>query len=157
MPVWILDQVSTWKAAPVSMMRGSDVLVGPGLGKNDTASKRDLAKRATCSYTQAVAGDGCWAMADRCGITQDQLKQYNGGQSNFCDTIKKDAYYCCSFGDLPDFSPQPNADGTCKTHKITSTDICDSIARANSMTVKQFKERNTKTWGWQGCQYLLTC
>jgi chitinase len=149
------DGESTWKAAPISMVRGSDILIGPGLGKDESAAKRDLAKRATCKFTQAVAGDGCWAMADRCGISQDQLKQYNGGKSNFCNLIIKGDYYCCSSGNLPDFSPQPNADGTCKTHKITSTDVCDSIARANSMTVEQFQERNKNTWGWQGCQYLI--
>ncbi|KAH7091198.1 glycoside hydrolase superfamily [Paraphoma chrysanthemicola] len=120
------------------MVRGSDVLVGPGLGRDKSASKRDLAKRATCKYTQAVAGDGCWAMANRCGISQDQLKQYNGGKSNFCDLIIKGEYYCCSAGNLPDFSPQPNGDGTCKTHKVMSTD-----------------DRNKNTWGWQGCQYLI--
>jgi chitinase len=148
-------KISTWKAAPISMVPGSEISVGPGLGTDEHASKRNLAKRATCRYTQAVSGDGCWALADRCKITQDQLKQYNGGQSNFCQLIQNGAYYCCSSGDLPDLSPQPNADGTCKTHTVISGDSCYKIAEAYTMTVQQLQDRNKKTWGWQDCQYLV--
>jgi hypothetical protein len=46
-------------------------------------------------------------------------------------------------------------DGTYKTHKVASTDLCDTIAKKYSMTVQQLQDRNKKTWGWSGCQFLM--
>lgn len=133
-----------WKET-VTIVPGTEISVGPSV--NGTLSKRD-----TCEYTQAQPGDGCWALADRCGITQDKLKEYNG--DDVCDPVQVGDYVCCSPGDLPDFSPQPNPDGSCKTYKIQTGDICDTIANANSMTVDQINNRNGNTWGWMGCQDL---
>ena len=65
----------------------------------------------TCSYIQANAGDGCWALAQRCSITQDQLTQYNT-EPNFCNNVQNKQYVCCSAGSLPDFSPKPYDNGT---------------------------------------------
>ena len=136
-------------AASISLVPGSQLRVTPTVESNNT-----FEKRATCSYTQAVNGDGCWALADRCKITQGKLVEYNGDAS-LCDNIQVGKYYCCSSGSLPDFTPQPNPDGTCKTHAVTSTDLCDTIAQKYSMTVRQLQDRNKNTWGWQGCQYLM--
>jgi chitinase len=143
------------QGSSISMIPGSDILVSPASSRNGTVmGRRNLVQRATCSYTQAVSGDGCWAIADRCKITQEKLVEYSG-DANLCNSIQVNKYYCCSAGTLPDFSPQPNGDGTCKTHTVTSTDICDTISKKYSMTVKQFEDRNKNTWGWQGCQYLM--
>ncbi|KAJ0426708.1 hypothetical protein BJY00DRAFT_1086 [Aspergillus carlsbadensis] len=133
-----------WKET-VTIVPGTEISVGPSV--NGTLSKRD-----TCEYTQAEPGDGCWALADRCGITQDELKEYNGDA--VCDAVQVGDYVCCSPGDLPDFSPQPNPDGSCQTYTIQTGDICDTIANANSMTVDQINDRNGNTWGWMGCQNL---
>lgn len=145
------DSEKKWTGASLSMIPGSQILVGPETKHNGT-----LAKRATCTYTQAVDGDGCWAVADRCKITQAKLVEYNG-DPNLCSQskIQVGKYYCCSAGTLPDFTPQPNPDGTCKTHTVASTDLCDTIAKKYSMTVTQLQDRNKKTWGWQGCQFLM--
>lgn len=132
----------------ISMIPGNELTVGPD--KNDGES---LAKRETCRYTQAAAGDGCWALADRCKITQEELIEYN--DPDLCEALVVGQYVCCSPGELPDFSPQPNPDGTCKTHTIQSGDLCDTIARENSMTVDDINERNKNTWGWMGCSYLV--
>lgn len=109
-------------------------------------------QRATCKYIQAEAGDGCWALADRCDITQDELKEYNG--QDICDPVQVGKYVCCSSGDLPDFSPQPNPDGSCKTYIIKSDDTCDAIANANGMTTEDVEDRNGNTWAWMGCDAL---
>lgn len=145
------DSESIWDSARISMVPGSEILVGPSTGHNNT-----IFKRATCSYTQAVSGDGCWALADRCKITQAQLVQFNG-DTDLCSAnkIQVGKYYCCSAGTLPDFTPQPNADGTCKTHTVASTDLCYSIAQKYSMTTQQLENRNKNTWGWQGCSFLM--
>jgi chitinase len=71
----------------------------------------------TCSYTQAVAGDGCYSIAERCDITQAQLISYNG-DPNLCSDLQVGQYLCCSSGTLPDFTPQPNANGSCLTYTI---------------------------------------
>lgn len=143
------DQTEVWQDVKVDMVPGQEITIGP-----EASDEGSLTKRATCSYTEVVAGDGCWAIADRCKITQDQLLEYNP-KPNFCNTIIPGQKVCCSAGDLPDFTPQPNPDGSCRTHTIKSGDDCDTIARQNDMTVDQIEDRNGNTWGWTGCSYLI--
>lgn len=107
----------------------------------------------TCDYTQTEPGDGCWALADRCGISQSELVEYN--EPDLCNNLIVGEYVCCSPGGLPDFTPQPNPDGSCRTHEVVSGDICDTIARENEMTVDDIEERNRMTWGWMGCSHLM--
>jgi chitinase len=144
------DEEEIWQDASMATIPGDEITVGPDTGDDE----KSLTKRATCSYTQAVAGDGCWALADRCKIPQETLIEYNRNP-NLCNNLVVGQYVCCSAGDLPDFTPQPNQDGTCKTYTIQSGDVCDTIARRNSMTVDQINQRNKKTWGWTGCSYLI--
>lgn len=108
---------------------------------------------STCKYTQAQANDGCWSLAKRCGISQDDLTKYNP-EPNFCNTIIVGQYVCCSEGSLPDFSPQPYSNGTCFTYAVQSDDTCFSIANANHMNVSKISTVNSNTWGWSGCQDL---
>lgn len=144
------DKEEIWQDASFAVIPGDEINVGP----DTSGDGQSLAKRATCSYTQTVAGDGCWALADRCKITQEKLIEYNG-DPNLCSKLVVGKYVCCSAGELPDFSPQPNTDGRCKTYAIQSGDLCATIAEKNSMTVDQIDERNKNTWGWTGCSYLI--
>ncbi|KAL4804670.1 glycoside hydrolase superfamily [Aspergillus unguis] len=105
-----------------------------------------------CSYIQVVANDGCWALADRCGITQTELKKYNG--DSVCDNPIVGDYVCCSTGDLPDFSPQPDDDGNCYVHIVQEHDLCSTIAEANQMDADDIDGYNALTWGWTGCDRL---
>jgi chitinase len=121
-----------------------------------TASKDLLTwivPRATCSYIQVRANDGCFALAERCKISQPNLTKYNGG-GDFCNNLLPDQYVCCSAGTLPDVTPQPNADGSCKTYAVKKGDNCAAIAEANDMKIQQLEERNKKTWGFAGCKYI---
>ncbi|KAK4236578.1 hypothetical protein C8A03DRAFT_16799, partial [Achaetomium macrosporum] len=112
-----------------------------------------VAMGQACSYTQVAAGDGCWSLAQRCGITQDQFVQYNG--ADICSKLQPRQYHvCCSTGPLPDFSPKPNADGSCFSYTIKKDDTCWDISQAYYVTSDQIEERNTKTWGWLGCSKL---
>ncbi|KAI1775411.1 hypothetical protein F4818DRAFT_416512 [Hypoxylon cercidicola] len=108
--------------------------------------------RDTCRYVQAQSGDGCWALAQECGITQQELESYNGG-ANFCNNINIGQYVCCSSGSLPDFSPQPT-DGNCYVYTVKTDDTCAAIATAHQMEVAGIEDNNDQTWGWMGCQDL---
>lgn len=106
-----------------------------------------------CSYIQAHAGDGCWSLAQRCGISQQDLTSYNPAP-NFCNNILADQYVCCSEGSLPDFSPKPDDDGNCYVYVIKQDDTCLDIAKANKMDADKIPDYNNLTWGWTGCNML---
>lgn len=102
-----------------------------------------LAPRAECRSIEVQAGDGCWALADRCGITQDNLKKFNP-RDNFCNTLVIGEPVCCSTGTLPDTIPPGNSDGTCKTIDVISGDSCGSLASKCGLSSNEFMEVNTK-------------
>jgi len=116
-------------------------------------------KRATCSYVQVVAGDGCASLAAKCGISGSEFMTYNT-KSDLCATLQADDYVCCSAGDpyeppKPD-APQQQADGTCATHLIQTTDTCSDLATKHGLTVEQIEGFNKgKTWGWTKCADML--
>jgi len=112
-------------------------------------------RRDTCSYIQVASGDGCYSLSQKCGITQAQLSQYNPSDPNFCSDLQPGEYVCCSEGTLPNFAPQPNADGSCATYTVQSGDYCSAIAAANSITVDELTEYNADTWSWNGCDDLF--
>jgi chitinase len=143
------DSTDIWNKAPIVTIPGKDIPVGP-----DAGIVVHVDKRQTCSYTQAQSGEGCWALENRCNITEAQLLQYNNNPK-LCDVgvLQAGQYVCCNPGSLPDFSPQPNPDGSCKTTTFNG-DLCGVIAQKNQMTVDQIEQRNKNTWGWAGCNFL---
>ncbi|KAK2771652.1 hypothetical protein FQN53_004945 [Emmonsiellopsis sp. PD_33] len=100
-----------------------------------------LVARADCKTTTVEAGDGCWALADKCGISEDDLKKYNS-RSKFCDTLVAGESVCCSSGTLPDTIPPGNSDGSCKTIKVVSGDSCASLATKCGLSPQDFTEVN---------------
>lgn len=113
----------------------------------------DVTIADTCQYIQAQAGDGCWSLAQRCGISQADLETYNP-ESDFCNTIQTNQYVCCSAGSLPDFSPKPYSNGTCYTYIVQENDFCSTIETANFMQDGTIPLYNNQTWGWAGCSLL---
>lgn len=109
----------------------------------DTAhswAKSRIAVRAdTCKTETVQAGDGCWALADRCGISQADLEKYNP-KDDFCSTLVVDQEVCCSAGELPDRIPPANPDGTCVTKKVESGDGCGSLASKCGLKPADFTE-----------------
>lgn len=71
---------------------------------------RDLVPRADCTTTNVIAGDGCAALATRCGISGADFTKYNPN-STLCSTLAPGQRVCCSAGTLPDIRPKPGADG----------------------------------------------
>lgn len=132
-----------------------------------------LAPRTTCSTIKVAAGDTCkssqsfetWTdllifpmigttLASECGITPAEFTTYNP-EPNECSTLTVGEHVCCSSGTLPDFAPQPYANGTCATYLVVAGDSCSEIAATNSLTVDQLSGFNNNTWGWMGCTDLL--
>ncbi|KAL2830488.1 hypothetical protein BDW59DRAFT_177834 [Aspergillus cavernicola] len=133
-----------------------------------TSSSSDLQRRDECSTVEVVSGDSCALLATRCGISAADFTSYNS-DDDLCSTLTPGEHVCCSSGTLPDFTPQPNDDGSCATYTIVADDNCSNIAAANSLTTDEIESFNTDTWGmsslfmigslltflgWNGCDTL---
>lgn len=113
-----------------------------------------LVARDTCRAIQANPGDGCWDLAKRCDISQDELSSYNSEPFS-CKSIKAGDYVCCSMGTLPDFSPQPQENGECASYMVRSGDTCSSLAAAKGIKDwRKIETFNNETWGWAGCNHI---
>lgn len=136
---------------PLSAMNGT---FSKGRNNNTTENSKlrisPLSARADCRTVQVKSGDGCAALAQRCGISGASLMKYNPG-SKFCSTLMPGQHVCCSSGSLPDFRPKPNSDGSCRVNIVRTGDSCSSIAAANSISIKDVEKYNNNTWGWNGC------
>lgn len=98
-----------------------------------------LSPRADCRVTTVQAGEGCWAVAQRCGISQTQLQNYN--RANLCNSLVLSERVCCSTGTLPSTLPTGNSDGTCKTRQVVLGDDCGSLANKCVSSNQCIKER----------------
>ncbi|RHZ56572.1 uncharacterized protein CDV56_100433 [Aspergillus thermomutatus] len=88
------------------------------------------------------------------GMIGNNYGLYRGTSSDFCSKLKPKQHVCCSEGDLPDFSPKPNEDGSCYTYQVKEDDNCDNLAAEYSLTRDALEDFNKNTWGWNGCQLL---
>lgn len=122
---------------------------------NATAApaRRKLVTRDECRTIKVFSGNGCAKLAERCGISGAKFMQYND-EPDLCSTLRVGQHVCCSPGTLPDFSPEPNPDGSCATHLVQSGEWCSKIAAANAITVDDIESFNKDTWGWMGCDNL---
>jgi LysM repeat protein len=111
------------------------------LGRMEPRSR--LSIRADCRTTTVQPGDGCAAVASRCGITQLAFQKLN--RLNVCQTLVKDEKVCCTMGTLPSTLPAGNSDGTCKTIEVASGDSCGSLASKCGISSADFMKANTKT------------
>lgn len=140
----IQHAIKTWRNATCLSFSGFVELTGqamfttplvrvPSTPTNSTANsttlKRDrgnalLLPRAECRTVQVESGDSCAALATKCGIPPAAFTRVNPA-SKFCATLRPKQHVCCSMGNLPDFSPSPNADGSCHSTRsgpmITAT------------------------------------
>lgn len=90
------------------------------------------------------------SLAAECGISASDFDKYNPG-STFCSTLVPGQHVCCSAGTMPDYRPQPNADGTCASHYVETDENCAALAAANSLTIAEIESFNNDTWAWEGC------
>ncbi|OJJ85483.1 uncharacterized protein ASPGLDRAFT_73421 [Aspergillus glaucus CBS 516.65] len=108
-----------------------------------------LHRRGTCSAIKVNDGDSCGAIATRCGVSPADFTKYNPSK-NLCSALLAGQHVCCSAGTLPDYSPKPNAAGTCATYTVQNNDDCSKIAAAKSITTDNIKDWNAKSWDWTG-------
>ncbi|KAL2846688.1 glycoside hydrolase [Aspergillus pseudoustus] len=158
----IQNVVSTWANTGCFTDRGESstdlpsmtLSVAAAVAADDAARlrTRHLSARADeCDVVQVQSGDLCDAVAARCGITLAELEEYNDASSTWCNNLAVGQWVCCSTGDLPDFSPQPNDNGTCYTYYVQTDDGCSDLAAANFITQADIEDFNSQTWGWMGC------
>lgn len=87
------------------------------------------------------------ALTKKCKISEEDLIKYNGENPNFCDSLTPGQHECCGPGDLPDYSPQPNEDGSCKSYTIGNDESCAAIAAANKISEWEVLEEYSKQPG----------
>ncbi|POR39606.1 Uncharacterized protein TPAR_00202 [Tolypocladium paradoxum] len=118
---------------------------------SDASSSRH--KRALCRDIRVDEGDSCASLASRCGISGADFTKFNP-KSNLCATLRPKQYVCCTAGDLPDHTPQPESDGSCRSYSVRPGDGCWSIAESFGITQTRIEDVNKNTWGWAGCAHL---
>lgn len=108
----------------------------------------------TCSTIRVQAGDSCTSLAAQCGINATDFDDYIP-QANLCLTLTPGQPVCCSSGSLPNYAPQPYANGSCATYLVQSGDYCTELAATYyPLTVEEIDSYNNNTWGWLGCTDL---
>jgi hypothetical protein len=132
---------------------GNSSHVSPHAKAHVKKSHSGLHARANCRTIQLTTEHSCAELATTCGISPADFTKYNPSKS-LCGNLQKGQHVCCSAGTRPDFSPDPNKDGSCATYKINNGDLCAQIAAAHDITVDNINDWNKKTWGWQGCGIL---
>jgi len=107
-----------------------------------------------CRVEKAIPQDGCWQVAQRCGITVDEIIKYNA--KGACDAVTEGKRFCCSPGTLPDIRPKPQ-DGKCFKYLTQKGDNCGKIAAAHGIDKWEDidKYNNKTTWGWWGCGRVM--
>ncbi|CAD6446912.1 f6d5cff8-cbfa-480f-9e27-745d368ed426 [Sclerotinia trifoliorum] len=124
---------------------------------NDTLTlskdRRSLRQRDTCKTVVVASGDGYGTLADECGISAADFTTYNPSSTLF-STLAVGQHVCCSAGNLPNYSPQSNANGTCATYTFVTNDSCSQLAALNSITIDDIESFNRHTWSWMGCADL---
>lgn len=111
-----------------------------------SSPRSHLLPRAECKAYEVSGGDDCWSIAtDKCGLKNlAALYELNPGGKKMCDKgIVPGDHFCCTKGTMPDFSPEPNNDGTCKHVLVDDGDTCDTLAKDTcGIKPKQFYEYN---------------
>lgn len=157
----VQKDLRTWTDGKCVNAQGSKSMASISLQQSKITSSGDnkhqprwLDARADCRTITVNAGDGCWALAQRCGISQQTLESYNPAK-DFCNTLQPGQKVCCSKGTLPNNRPKPNPDGSCAVYTIKSGDGCSKIAAQYSLTLADLAKFNDgTTWGWTGCDLL---
>ncbi|KAH7311959.1 family 18 glycosyl hydrolase, partial [Rhexocercosporidium sp. MPI-PUGE-AT-0058] len=145
---FVQEAVKTWASGKCELfLSNNSNSNGTGTASSHQFTPRDvdtsagfswLRPRADCKSITVQAGEGCFAVAQRCGISQTQLQSFN--RANLCDSLVLSERVCCSSGTLPNTLPSGNSDGTCKTRQVVVGDDCGSLAKKYD-----FMKANSKT------------
>lgn len=144
---------TTPKSSPSPEISANTTELAVNGTSKQSESKRIFA-RGECETIQVRHNDLCGDLAKRCGVSLSDFEKFNSASPDFCNTLMPKQHVCCTAGKLPDFSPEPNPDGSCATYTVQDNDNCKSLAVAHGLTVEQLEEFNSNTWGWNGCSNL---
>ncbi|KAI0539137.1 putative glycosyl hydrolase, family 18 [Xylaria digitata] len=139
---WMATTLRVLVLVEANSKNGTEVTAAPDITPHLGVRSR-LGIRADCKTTKVNAGDGCWAVAYTCGITQADLEKYN--RADLCKTLVVDEIVCCDSGTLPSTLPPGNSDDTCKTRSVISGDSCASLASKCGISAADFMKANSKT------------
>ncbi|KAI2782388.1 putative glycosyl hydrolase, family 18 [Daldinia loculata] len=139
---WMSVTLRVPSPVEVTSNSSTDMTASSGTTPASLGARSHLTKRADCKTTKVESGNGCWAVADRCGISQADLEKYN--RKDLCSTLILDEIVCCSSGTLPSTLPPGNSDGTCKTRTVIYGDSCGSLASKCGISAADFTKANTK-------------
>lgn len=102
-----------------------------------------LAKRAECDTIKVEPGNGCYVLAERCGISLNDFTKWN---PDLCaNPLMPEEEVCCSAGDLPDRRPKKNSDGSCAVYESDMDDNCSKIAAMHGLTADGLEDFNEDT------------
>ncbi|CRG88879.1 hypothetical protein PISL3812_05914 [Talaromyces islandicus] len=132
---------STQNPTQLSSIAWYESPLQPPKNSTNSSSKRHILQErggGTCQTAAVVSGDSCGSVAQKCGISGNDLTKYNPQVSNLCATL------------------QPYANGTCATYTVKLGDYCSSIAASNGLNSTQIESfNNGTTWGWNGCNDIM--
>ncbi|KAL4758185.1 uncharacterized protein BDW70DRAFT_162863 [Aspergillus foveolatus] len=109
-------------------------------------------------FYKVSSGDQCDTIAKAHGITTAQLLSWNNEINDSCSNLWMDYYICVhvpgttTSSSSPELTKDPSgptpqlpgsADNCDGFYQVSSSDSCDSIARANGISTTQFKEWST--------------
>ncbi|KID93428.1 Glycoside hydrolase, subgroup, catalytic core, partial [Metarhizium majus ARSEF 297] len=137
-----------WKQVTIripSAVKDANMTASPNATATRLGSRSPflLVPRAECKTATVRDGEGCWAMAQTCGIKQSELIKYNP-RPKFCRTLIAGERVCCTSGTLPSSIPASQLDGTCVTMEVKTGDSCGSMASKCGISPNDFMTVNTK-------------
>lgn len=106
-------------------MRSNIIVLALSIIAHGAAAAR-LSRQADCEIIRIEPTNGCSQLADRCGISREELIEYNSHRDSLCTTLLIGQPICCTPGDLPGVPGNP--DGTCKTIDVGDRDNCEKLA-----------------------------
>lgn len=102
----------------------------PARRSRRSAPNNKLWSRGLCRSMRVGQGEGCYDLAEKCGISLNDFQKCNPG-SNFCSSLQPKQPVCCSEGTLP--KPEKGSDGSCAAYTVQGGDTCGSIAAFNGI------------------------
>lgn len=146
-------ETSDWEEITYALPASDPVSNSTATAKPEASASQATAAlqpRSTCSTIQVALYDDCTKLAGECGITVADFEAYNP-IPNLCTTMMPGQHVCCSPGTMPDYLPQPYANGTCAIHTVHAGDLCKYLAASYTISVTDIENFNKDTWGWMGC------
>lgn len=155
----VQEDVKAWadstciKNTPQTSQFGDPALTTkpPARRSRRSAPNNKLWSRGLCRSMRVGQGEGCYDLAEKCGISLNDFQKCNPG-SNFCSSLQPKQPVCCSEGTLP--KPEKGSDGSCAAYTVQGGDTCGSIAAFNGIQTSDLENWNKKTWGWFTCNNL---